>query len=228
MEQEIQDENKALIQDMLQRAQRADEPGDPNKIIHEGNDNVPSPMVVTTLRSAGYSYIWDTVTHERSLINNNMLPSAFKKKRPDGSRVFTADEPKELPARGTLKCMLHSDNPNREYYDSLGLPVCLKANLTSPFQVKRHMQKRHKMEYEALEEERLQAEKDRNIQLQEALIKATTSKVQETNNKPYVSETQGINLDISSNFVEKSQPVMDNKPELYVSDKPKKVKRKKR
>jgi len=171
--------NEALIQDMLARAQKADEPGVPNKVVRKGNEDDTPPSVVTTLRSAGYSYIYDTVTFERSLINNNMLPQALKKKRPDGSGVFTTIKPTELPKRGSLKCQLHPDNPNREYYDSLGLPVCSKANLTSPFQVKRHMQKRHKMEFEALEEERLQIEKDRSIKLQESLIIAAGGKMPE-------------------------------------------------
>jgi len=202
-------ENEALLQDMLQRAERADEPGDPNKIVQKGDDETP-PTVVTTLKSAGYSYIYDTETRERSLINNNMLPSALKKKRPDGSSVFTAIKPDELPKRGAYKCMLHPDNPNREYYDSLGLPVCLKANLTAPFQVRRHMQKRHRMEYEALEEERLQAEKDRSTKLQESLIMAVGGKMPE----PTATPSESV--------------LTTEEPELYVSDKPYVSRRKKR
>lgn len=176
-------ENEALIQEMLRSAEKAEEPGDPNKVVHKGDEVQPAPMVRVDLKSAGYSYIYDTLTHERSVTNNNMLPMQLKKKRPDGSLVFTTIKPAELPKRGTLKCMLHPTDPNRTRYDVLGLPVCLKANLSSPFQVKRHMQKRHKMEWESLESERLEAEKERSIRLQESLILAVTGKVE---NQPEV------------------------------------------
>lgn len=205
--------NEALLQEMLRSAEKAEEPGDTNKIVRRGDDLDTPPTVVTSIKSAGYSYIYDTLTHERSLVNNNMLPSALKKKRPDGSMVFSTVKPEELVKRGTLKCTLHPDNPNREYYDTLGLPVCLKSNLTSPFQVKRHMQKRHHMEYEALEEERLQAEKDRSIKLQESLILAAGGKLpqggQTESRQPHKLEIEGSTPSPAT-----------NEPEVYVADHP--------
>jgi hypothetical protein len=124
-----------------------------------------SPMNVTELTSAGWVYIYDTKTHERSITNKNMLRAQLLKKRPDGSTVFTTSKPDEVPFRGTLKCLLHPDDPNRGHYDELGLPVCKKSNLTSPFQVKRHMEKRHRMEYQTIETERKET-KEANEQAQ--------------------------------------------------------------
>jgi len=128
------------------------------------------------MQSAGYVYIYDTQTRERSICNRNMLTQHLKKTRKDGSPVFTTRKPKEGPVRGTLKCMLHPDDPDRYHYDELGLPTCRKANLTSPYQVRRHMEKRHKMEWLTIKEERDQVEKDRARKLQEAMIKSASKK----------------------------------------------------
>jgi len=105
------------------------------------------------MKSAGYVYVYDTRTNERSVCNRNMLAKMLRKKRPDGSIVFTTAKPKTPPARGTLKCMLHPDSPNRKHYDEMGLATCRKSNLTSPYQVRRHMEKRHKMEWATIKEE---------------------------------------------------------------------------
>jgi hypothetical protein len=130
------------------------------------------------VKSAGYVKIYDTRTGEMSLCNRNMLRHHLEKRRPDNSVVFTTVKPKFAPKRGHLKCMLHPDSPNREHYNELGLPVCMKSNLTSPYQVLRHMQKRHKVEYATIKEEEIRlekekdrAEKEKDRKLQESLIK---------------------------------------------------------
>jgi hypothetical protein len=174
---------EAELQELLRSAKSTQEPGDPNKVISKGDDN-SAPMVVTSLKSAGYSFIWDTETHEKSVTNNNMLPAQLRKKRPDGSRVFTTVDPKIAPTRGALRCMLHPENTDRIYFDSLGLPVCMKSNLTSPFQVKRHMQKRHRQEWETIESEKKEKADIRNVQLQESLIKAAGGQVPEAPKEP--------------------------------------------
>jgi hypothetical protein len=128
-------------------------------------------MSPTKMQSAGYVYIYDTRTGDRSICNHNMLAAHLGKKRPDGSLVFTTRKPRISPRRGTLKCLLHLDNPNRAHYDALGLATCPKANLTSPYQVQRHMQKRHKMEWATIKEEIDREEKARNTKMQEAILK---------------------------------------------------------
>jgi hypothetical protein len=135
------------------------------------------------VQSAGYVKIYDTRTGEMSLCNRNMLRHHLEKRRPDGSAVFTTVKPKIAPKRGHLKCMLHPDDPNRAHYDDLGLATCRKANLTSPFQVRRHMEKRHKMEWGTIkdeiarnEKEQERADKAKDRKLQEALIKKASKK----------------------------------------------------
>jgi len=131
-------------------------------VIIETDKELDVEMTPLELKSAGYVYIYDTRTCERSLCNRNMLPNALRKKRPDGSTVFTTVKPKTGPKRGYLKCMLHPDE-RKEIYDVWGLATCKKSNLTSPYQVKRHMMKRHKDEYASIKEEeaRLEKEKER-------------------------------------------------------------------
>jgi hypothetical protein len=162
----------------MEGAVPAAEPGTlkPRDILHRGDDELPAQMMAGALTSAGYSYIWDRVTGERSLTNNNMLPTQLRKKHPDGARVFTTMPPKDaagnviVPHRGTHKCLLHADSPSRAVYDAMGLPTCRKANLTSNFQVRLHMQHRHKMAWDAIEEERTRAEKDTDRAFQQQVI----------------------------------------------------------
>ena len=157
-----------LIEEMLERAGKADHPSDKPRVVDEADAS--TPMVAHKESSAGYAYIYDTRTGERSVTNRNMLSTQLKKKRRDGSLVFTTKKPSQSPVRGTFKCMLHIDDPNREHYDSLGLTTCRKSNLTSPFQVRRHMQKRHPVEWETIEEERKAAEKAEDRQFQRGLM----------------------------------------------------------
>lgn len=145
-------------------------------IIVEADKELDVEMSPTQLKSAGYVYIYDTVTRERSLCNRNMLMHNLRKKRSDGSNVFTTVKPAVGPKRGHLKCMLHPDEPGRYHYDDLGLAVCGKSNLTSPYQVKRHMMKRHKVEYATIREEIDTAEKEKDRKLREALIKIGSKK----------------------------------------------------
>lgn len=151
----IQDENAQIIEEMLS-AKRIDPLSitAQDRVINKGEGDAPLPMVVKSVDNAVFMSIYDTITGEMSLTHNLMLRTQLDKRRPDGSRVFTTNKPKWPVARGTMKCYLHPDDPNRSYYDSIGFPVCQKSNLTSAFQVKRHMQKRHPMEWQAIEDQR--------------------------------------------------------------------------
>lgn len=125
-------------------------------------------------RDRGRITIYDTITGEASEILVTMLQMNLRKRRPDGSRVFTTEKPDFEPNRGTLKCLLHPEGPDREYYDSLGLPTCQKSNLTSPFQVRRHMEKRHRVEWGTIEEDRKAKEKQEERDFQRSLMGRAT------------------------------------------------------
>lgn len=156
----------------MMAASPAPEPGSAgrNDVIHRGDDDLPAPMRIGALSSAGYVEVWDTRTRERSVVNRNLLPTQLKKLRPDKTRVFTTVKPTEPPARGALKCPLHPEGPHRTEYDVLGLPTCGKANLTSPYQVRRHMEKRHPTSWATLEEERVRVEREADRDLQRQII----------------------------------------------------------
>ena len=167
-------ENAQLVEEMLRRAEKAEEPGElaRNPVINKGDGDFPTPMVVTELKSAGYVKLWNSKTGELSLTNRNMLRSQLSKRNEDGSFVFTTVEPGIKSYRGKLKCALHPGDPNRSVYDEMGFPICLKSNLTSKYQVRRHMQKRHPSVWEAIEEERKEKEKDEEKKLRHSLLKS--------------------------------------------------------
>ena len=165
-------DNEALIDEMIRDAGAAAEPGELRRlqVLSKGDDETPVPMMASELKSAGWVYIYDTLTNERSVCNRNMLTQHLKKTRKDGTFVFTTKVPTDPPKRGSLKCLLHPDGINRDHYDDLGLPTCPKANLTSPFQVTRHMQKRHKQEYATIEAEKAEMEKQEQRDFQRAMM----------------------------------------------------------
>lgn len=169
--------NEILIEEMVRMASQAPEPGTLGQVEHK-IDGVPAMQ--TSIESAGYVYVYDTRTAERSVVNRNMLIKQLQKKREDGSSVFTTVKPNFEPKRGTLKCLLHKDNVNREQYNELGLATCRKSNLTSPYQVERHMTKRHKQEWETIkkirdDEEKAQKREEEKL-FRETMLAAVSGK----------------------------------------------------
>jgi len=167
------------MEEKIKNAEVAAEPGgvELGGFEHKGSDDVPATMTLTELSSAGWVYIYDTKTGDRSLCNRNMLAPHLNKKRVDGTYVFTTTPPAIKPRGGTFRCMLHRDSSLRVYYDTLGLPVCPKDNLSSQFQVTRHMQKRHKQEWQTLEQERIDTEKREDRAFQREIINRVSGKV---------------------------------------------------
>lgn len=171
----------AEITEEMQQTTPAPEPGlrGLKEGIGESGRDLPleAKPRINWIGSAGYVYVWDNRTGERSTINQNMLSTQLKKKRPDGSRIFTTIDPHIPVKAGTLKCMLHTDDPNRAHYDELGFVTCRKANLTSPYQVKRHMMRRHPQEWATIQDEIASREKAEERELRKAIL--TSSKPQE-------------------------------------------------
>ena len=165
MVEKTKEEEMALEEKVL----RAEEVPEKQVEIESKPDFETEYMTPAPVLSAGQAYVYDTRTHERSLCRKNNLRHLLNLKREDGSSVFTTVKPKELPKRGVLKCMLHPDE-RADIYDTWGFPVCKKSNLTSPFQVRRHMRSRHKQEYEAIKEEEARLEKQKERELREAIL----------------------------------------------------------
>lgn len=166
----------AEIMEMMANAEKATEEKT-TEILAKGDGD--SPRMTLIMKNAGHSYIYDTKTGDRSKSNNNMLAAQLKKTHKDGTPRFTVHDPKILTVRGKFHCMLHKDSKEREFYDTLFLPVCNKDNITNPFQVRRHMEKRHKMEYASIKEETTKREKEEDRQLQRNMVTALAGKVAE-------------------------------------------------
>ena len=158
--------------ELIEEAESAPEPGSFNRrqVIHSPSDAFPIDVQVSSLESAGYVYVYDTLTADRSVINRNMLEQQLTKLRPDGTRFFTTVKPSFEPKRGELKCLLHEDDPERWQYDEWGFAVCNKSNLVSEFQVNRHVQIRHRMEWQTIYEERQAKEKEEERDFQRQLL----------------------------------------------------------
>ena len=152
--------NEPAIEEMMRDAEMAEEPGDlkAGKVISATADMT---MSTSELQSAGYVYVYDNRTGDRSVVNRNMLQQQLGKQREDGSFAFSTRKPEGInPARGTLKCFLHEDDPNREKYDRMGIIRCRKSNFFSEMDRERHLRFRHPRAYATLESERTRNERE--------------------------------------------------------------------
>ena len=164
-----------FIEELMQEVEEAEEPGNlrEGQVLHRSNDDMPLGVQVASVASAGHVFIYNTKTGDRSKTNRNMLEDQLRKVFPeDGTRVYTTVKPPFEPPRGTYKCLLHADNAEREHYDQMGLATCTKDDLASEYQVQRHMERRHRMEWATIGEERDRAEKDEERRFQRTLMAA--------------------------------------------------------
>jgi len=167
------------LEELLLEAEEANNPGSltEGRLLHSGNDEVPMPMGVASLEFGGHVYVYHTQTGGRSRINSNMLAMQLTKTLADGRRAFTTEKPPFEPEKGTIKCMLHADDPNRAHYDALGFATCPKQYIPSQYQLQRHMTGRHRMEYATIAEEADRAEKAEEREFQRMLLQAAANGV---------------------------------------------------
>jgi len=148
------------IEELLRDAEAAVEPGDlaAGQIINRSEDIT---MTTSELQSAGWVYVYDTLTADRSVVNRNMLPQQLEKRRPDGSYVFSTRKPEGIKIIvGDLNCFLHGDDPNRETYDRMGLVTCVKTGFLNELDRANHMRYRHPRAYATLENERVREDRE--------------------------------------------------------------------
>jgi hypothetical protein len=147
---------KQSIHEQLRDAQAAEEP----KVV-VSSSMAGVTMNATELQSAGYVYVYDNRTGDRSVVNRNMLEQQLQKRREDGTYAFTTQKPELEREYGYLKCLLHKDDPNRKLYDRMGLAICTKDNLTASHDLRVHMEKRHRREWATIDGERIEEERKR-------------------------------------------------------------------
>ena len=177
MTETLQD-NESLIQEALRDAKFVNVPSElkANPVVHRGDEILDAPMTVKELSSAGYVYVWDSRTFERAPVLYYMLPSILRGRREDGSFIWTTNDPKKLPKRGTMKCLLHKDSPQRKEWDKMGLRTCKKSNIINAFEVKQHMTKKHPKEWQAIEDQRKERERQEDRAYQRDLHEAIGGK----------------------------------------------------
>ena len=91
------------------------------EVLGPVNEANPAPMRVSDLRFKGYVEVWDTVSGVKSLQPWWLLWQTMKKKRPDGSSVFTRTDPKIPPNYGAdLFCYLNVATPEYQRVKQLG------------------------------------------------------------------------------------------------------------
>lgn len=174
--------NEAMVAEMLRSAKGIELPSDlkQNPVIHKENEELPARMVVSELQSGKYFWIWETDSHEKVPCLGYMLQQKLRQHLPSGKPRFTLTNPGILPKRGSLKCLLHQDSPDRDTHDEMGFATCPKSNITNRHQLEMHMRKRHKQEWEAIENDRLSKEREEDRTLQRLLLANAASNAQET------------------------------------------------
>ena len=141
------------------------------------DSNLPAGvgMRYHSLEEAGWAYVYHQETGDRSVINRNMLQQQLLRTLPNGSKAFDVKPPRDkagkvvVPFVGKHKCLLHKDDPDRAYYDSLGFVVCLRDGLPSIHSQKLHMMKKHKVEWTTIEDTRKEHERKEDKDFQRAL-----------------------------------------------------------
>jgi|TARA_R110002126_G_scaffold21398_13_gene77374 hypothetical protein len=167
-EEEMRPEELALL------AQDAISPGMGDGLVQMPSKETPWGITIEEMESAGWVTVWDKFTGEPSKVNRNMLAAQLLKVNDDGVRCFTTVKPAIEPWRGSTLCMLHPDSEDRSAYDRMGLPVCKSGNLASEFQMRLHMQHRHKNEWAQLQDIEQQKVDEEERLVRQALIRANT------------------------------------------------------
>ena len=167
-EDDMRPEELALL------AQDAISPGMGDGLVQMPSKETPWGITIEEMESAGWVTVWDKFTGEPSKVNRNMLAAQLLKVNDDGVRCFTTVKPAIEPWRGSTLCMLHPDSEDRSAYDRMGLPVCKSGNLASDFQMRLHMQHRHKNEWAQIQDIEQQKVDEEERLVRQALIRANT------------------------------------------------------
>ena len=78
--------NEPAIEEMMRDAEEAIEPGELKPGVAIGQSDGMT-MTTSELQSAGYVYVYNTKTGDRSVVNRNMLQGQLEKRHEDGSFV---------------------------------------------------------------------------------------------------------------------------------------------
>ena len=172
--QVLESEDEMRPEELALLAQDAISPGMEDALVQLPSKETPWGITIEEMESAGWVTVWDKFTGEPSKVNRNMLAAQLLKVNDEGVRCFTTVKPAIEPWRGSTLCMLHPDSEDRSAYDRMGLPVCKSGNLASEFQMRLHMQHRHKNEWAQIQDIEQQKVDGEERLVRQALIRANT------------------------------------------------------
>ena len=126
----------------------------------------------------GNTTLYHTITGEAIEVKNTQVRPVLSKRHsnpnyPELFRkpVFTRRPTKKFIS-GTIKCLLHPDRPERAEFDRQGFPACLTSHIYSEYELRRHMQFRHKGSWESIQFETEQDTRRRSELLQQRQLEA--------------------------------------------------------
>lgn len=124
----------------------------------QGNPMGQQAVMLTTIEQRKPTYVlaYNTRTGENIPFDVNRLPVILKKTHQDkrypqwvGRNLFTLDKTRAPEyRRGTMKCPLHPDSPDREFFNELGSDICRKANIPTLLAVENHVKIKHRQTWE--------------------------------------------------------------------------------
>ena len=161
----IETKDPRVLEQMMRQAEAVTEPG----IDHLKADD--------ELKTPGFVRMYVAKTGEIRDITRNLLEHNLQKMDESGDFVFTTVDPGFRPERGELKCWFHPDDPRREEFDRMGMPVCKKSGMFHEFQQTQHVQHKHRQEYKELDEAQVIAERQEDRMLQWELLRQASGGV---------------------------------------------------
>jgi hypothetical protein len=139
-----------------------------------GVETLATPQRVSEKTSAGHFYIYNPRTGDRSITNGNQLRQQLTKRDPfDGGLMFVPKDPGIRPKTGTFRCLLHPKNPESARWLAMGLAACTKrGTFQNEAEAMRHLRRKHKSQWEIMEEVRKDTERSEDRQQSKVLSQA--------------------------------------------------------
>jgi hypothetical protein len=124
--------------------------------------------------------LYHTVTHEPRKMAPYVAMQALKKRFPanyedapefSGKPVFSTTPSGTYIMRRTHPCLLNPEHPENARYSKWGFAVC-HTKFVSPFHAQRHMERKHRVEWETIKHAREEERIERERAIQEAMVAA--------------------------------------------------------
>jgi hypothetical protein len=139
-------------------------------VINRPNEGAPSAMRISDLKFKGYKEVWDTRTGVKSLQPWWLMWQTMRKRRPDGSMVFTEIDPKIPQDNGEdLFCPLNPNAPVDVRFaeaKGMGFKECIKKHIPNMAALMAHLNSSHKRAAAAINQAREEQDRQETMDLQ--------------------------------------------------------------